>query len=193
MTRLILASASPARLGILRAAGVEPEVIVSGVDESGVTGPAVHVAGELARLKAAAVAAISPSDTLILGCDSVLEFEGEVFGKPDDAADATARWRRMRGKSGVLHTGHHLILGARSAGAVASTTVHFSDITDAEIAAYVATGEPLRVAGAFTLDGLGGWFVSGIEGDAGTVIGLSLPLFRSLLADLGLGVTDLWG
>ncbi len=195
MADLVLASASPARLATLRAAGVEPRVIVSGVDESDVTGPAGDVAAELARRKARVVAGRADvAGALVLGCDSVLEFDGAVYGKPVDAEDATARWKRMRGRSGVLHTGHHLIdtrTGAEAA-AVADTLVHFADVSDAEIAAYVATGEPLRVAGAFTIDGLGGWFVAAIEGDHGTVVGLSLPLLRELLADLGVAVADLW-
>jgi septum formation protein len=130
----------------------------------------------------------------VLGCDSVLAFDGEILGKPVDADDATARWRRMRGRSGVLHTGHCLIDTAtgRQAAATSATTVYFADVSDAEIAAYVATGEPLRVAGAFTIDGLGGPFVTRIEGDHGTVIGLSLPLLRRLLADLGVAITAWW-
>ena len=130
----------------------------------------------------------------MLGCDSVLAFDGEILGKPADAAEATRRWQRMRGRSGVLHTGHCLVdvAAGRRAEAVASTTVHFADVTDDEIAAYVATGEPLQVAGAFTIDGLGGPFVERIEGDPGTVVGLSLPLLRRLLAELDLRITDLW-
>jgi septum formation protein len=132
--------------------------------------------------------------TLVLGCDSVLALDGEILGKPADAADATRRWLRMRGRTGVLHTGHCLVDvdTGTAAGAVAGTTVHFAEITDAEIDAYVATGEPLRVAGAFTIDGLGGPFVERIDGDPGTVIGLSLPLLRHLLRELGIAITDLW-
>ncbi|MCX5069226.1 Maf-like protein [Micromonospora lupini] len=213
--RLVLASASPARRKSLQAAGIEPEVLVSGVDESVVvTDRAEDLCLELARLKAQAVLArLSPAagasedtgtgnaadpgtgqQTLIIGCDSVLAFDGEILGKPVDPADATRRWLRMRGRSGVLHSGHCLIDAAsgRRAEAVASTTVHFADISDDEIAAYVATGEPLAVAGAFTIDGLGGPFVERIEGDPGTVVGLSMPLLRRLLAELGLQITDLW-
>ncbi len=158
---LVLASASPARLATLRSAGVEPTVIVSGVDESQVTDlPAAELALRLASLKCAAVAErpeVVPG-ALVLGCDSVLELEGEVLGKPDDADDAVRRWRRMRGGVGVLHSGHSLrdTATGRVAEATASTTVHFADVSDDEIAAYVATGEPLHVAGAFTVDGLGG-------------------------------------
>lgn len=194
--RFVLASASPARLATLRAAGADPRVVVSGVDESGVeaAGPAA-LALELARLKAVAVAALpEQADAVVLGCDSVLELDGEIHGKPADAAEATARWRRMRGRTGVLHTGHWLVdnRAGADAGAAAATTVHFADVTDAEIAAYVATGEPLHVAGAFTVDGLGGAFVTRIEGDHHNVVGVSLPLLRRLLADLGLSWTDVW-
>ncbi|MFD0782853.1 Maf family protein [Micromonospora azadirachtae] len=197
--RLVLASASPARRKILQAAGIEPDVLVSGVDESlVVTDRADELCLELARLKAQAVLTrLRPATgerTLVIGCDSVLEFDGEVLGKPADSADAGRRWRRMRGRSGVLHSGHCLIdvTAARRAEAVASTVVHFADISDEEIDTYVATGEPLAVAGAFTIDGLGGPFVQRIEGDPSTVIGLSLPLLRKLLADLDLRITDLW-
>jgi septum formation protein len=195
--RLVLASASPARLAILRSAGVEPVVIVSGVDESQVVDlPPAELALQLAELKCAAVAGRDdlPDDALVLGCDSVLELDGEALGKPDDADDAAARWRRMRGRCGVLHTGHSLREAAsgRVAAATASTTVHFAEVTDAEISAYVATGEPLSVAGAFTVDGLGGAFVTGIEGDHHNVVGLSLPLVRELTAELGRSWTDLW-
>jgi len=193
--RLVLASASPARLAMLRAAGIPAEVIVSGVDESTVdaAGPA-ELCGALARLKADAVAARLGAPALVLGCDSVLDFDGEVLGKPADAAEAVARWRRMRGRSGVLRTGHCVVDTAtgKRAAAVAATTVHFADLSDAEISAYVATGEPLRVAGAFTIDGLGGPFVTRVDGDPGTVIGLSLPLLRELLAELGVSITSLW-
>ncbi|MGI5525465.1 Maf family protein [Micromonospora sp. CA-259024] len=197
--RLVLASASPARRKSLQAAGIEPDVLVSGVDESlVVTDRAEDLCLELARLKAQAVLTrLSPGvdqRMLVIGCDSVLAFDGEILGKPADPADATRRWHRMRGRSGVLHSGHCLIdvTAGRRAEAVASTTVHFADINDDEIAAYVASGEPLAVAGAFTIDGLGGPFVERIEGDPGTVVGLSMPLLRRLLAELDLRITDLW-
>jgi septum formation protein len=198
VTPLVLASASPARLATLRSAGVDPVVIVSGVDESQLDGlPPAELALQLAELKCAAVAARAdlPDDALVLGCDSVLELDGEAFGKPADAQDAVRRWQAMRGRSGVLHTGHCLRESAtdRVAAATASTTVHFADVTDAEIAAYVATGEPLLVAGGFTIDGLGGAFVSGIEGDHHNVVGVSLPLVRDLAAELGHSWTALWG
>ena len=192
--RLILGSASPARLATLRSAGIHPEVIVSGVDESTVrTQDPVRLAVELATLKARAVAD-TVSDALVIGCDSVLEFDGEIHGKPLDADEATIRWRAMRGRSGVLHTGHCLIdtgSGTQVARS-ADTIVHFAKVTDEEIDAYVATGEPLMVAGAFTLDGLGGAFVTGIEGDPHTVVGISLPLLRTMFAELGFSWTDLW-
>ncbi|MFI0792812.1 Maf family protein [Micromonospora rubida] len=197
--RLVLASASPARRKLLHAAGIEPDVLVSGVDESQVVSEsAEELCLELARLKAQAVVGrLRPSPderTLVLGCDSLLAFDGEILGKPADAADAVGRWERMRGRSGVLHTGHCLIdvVHESRAEAVASTTVRFADVSDDEIAAYVATGEPLAVAGAFTIDGLGGAFLDGIDGDPGTVVGLSLPLLRKLLAELDLQITDLW-
>jgi septum formation protein len=204
---LVLASASPARLSTLRAAGVDPLVVVSSVDEDavvaryGVTDPQ-DVALVLARAKAEDVAGAGdlPDAALVLGCDSVLELDGEVHGKPADPAEAVARWQRMRGRSGVLHTGHWVVdtrdeedggTGA-TLGAVASTTVHFADVSDEEIAAYVATGEPLRVAGAFTVDGLGGAVVRAVEGDHHTVVGLSLPLLRELVGELDLVWSSLW-
>jgi len=195
--RFVLASASPARLATLRGAGVEPRVVVSGVDESQVseTDP-VTVAARLAELKAQAVVArVDPADTSwVLGCDSVLALDGRALGKPADAAEAVTRWQDMRGRSGVLHTGHCLIdiaSGAQVLRAV-DTVVHFAAVTDEEISAYVATGEPLHVAGAFTVDGLGGAFVRGLEGDPHNVVGLSLPALREMFAELGVRWTDLW-
>jgi septum formation protein len=195
---LLLASASPARLAILRSAGIEPSVVVSGVDESQVTeaDPARFVS-RLAELKARAVRAQvgeGGRPRWLLGCDSVLALEGEILGKPVDAAVAVRRWQRMRGRSGVLHTGHCLLdlCGGREVQRAVATAVHFADVSDEEIEAYVATGEPLQVAGAFTIDGLGGAFVTRIEGDHHNVVGLSLPVLREMFAELGVRWTDLW-
>ena len=216
---LVLGSASPARLATLQRAGVAPYVLVSEVDEDLVVAQAVSQHGELAPVDVALVLARAkceavtsrlagdscpegaPTGALVLGCDSVLELDGELHGKPADEAEATSRWQRMRGTSGVLHTAHWLIddrddsdggTGA-TMGAVASTTVHFAKVSDQEIADYVATGEPLHVAGAFTIDGLGGPFVSGIEGDHHNVVGLSLPLLRVMLGEINLSWFDLRG
>jgi len=205
---LVLASASPARLGLLRAAGFAPEVMVSGVDEDGVDGlDAFDAAEVLARRKAAAVVerlaahAASPVDAvgpfdrpLVLGCDSVLAVDGEVRGKPDSAAQATAWWRAYRGTTATLVTAHALVDATTGDEAVATTqtVVRFGAPFDAEIDAYIATGEPLRVAGGFTLDGYGAPFIIGIEGDHGTVLGLSLPMLRAVLTKLGVAITDLW-
>lgn len=195
MTSLVLASASPARLATLKAAGLEPSVVVSGIDEEQLTGLApAELAQRLAELKCAAVAGEVGSGRLVLGCDSVLELDGRPLGKPVDAEEAVLRWQAMRGRSGVLHTGHCLrdTASGRQAVGTGSTVVHFADVTDDEIAAYVESGEPLEVAGAFTIDGLGGAFVSRIEGDHHNVVGLSLPLLRDLVTELGHCWTDLW-
>lgn len=197
MPSFVLASASPARLATLRSAGIEPTVIVSGVDESVAEGlPPFEMALQLAELKCAAVEGRDevPDGALVLGCDSVLELGGHALGKPADAADAVRRWQEMRGGSGTLYTGHCLrdTASGQVAAATASTTVFFADVSDDEIEAYVATGEPLHVAGAFTVDGLGGGFVTGIEGDHHNVVGVSLPLLRDLVLELGHAWTDLW-
>ncbi|MEU0049768.1 nucleoside triphosphate pyrophosphatase [Streptomyces sp. NPDC006184] len=194
--RLVLASQSPARLGLLRQAGLAPEVIVSGVDEDAVTAPTpAELALALAEAKASVVAA-KPEvrGALVIGCDSVLELDGRALGKPADAEEATARWQAMRGRAGVLQTGHCVwdTEAGRYVSATASTVVRFGDPSDEEVAAYVASGEPLHVAGAFTLDGRSAPFIEGIEGDHGNVIGISLPLVRKLLARLGVGITELW-
>lgn len=192
--RFVLASASPARLRTLRDAGVEPEVIVSGVDEDGMSAATTgELVTRLANAKAAAVGERVDGPALVLGCDSMLELDGVPLGKPGTAQAAVERWQAMRGRSGVLHTGHALLDTAtgRTATAAAATTVRFADVSDAEIALYCATGEPARVAGAFTVDGLGGWFVEAIEGDHHNVVGLSLPALRRLLHELGHGLPDL--
>jgi septum formation protein len=195
--RFVLASASPARLATLRAAGIDPEVVVSGLDESAITAAdTASLVEQLAAAKAQSVSASVTDDALVLGCDSMLELDGAMVGKPSSPADAIAFWQRMRGRSGVLYTGHALI--AVSGGvpdtpviAVAATTVHFAEIADDELAVYVGSGEPLAVAGAFTVDGLGGWFVDSIGGDHHNVVGLSLPVLRRMLRKLGRSLTDL--
>ena len=195
--RLVLASASPARLSLLRQAGLAPEVVVSHVDESTVRAPRVaEQVALLASMKAAAVAK-QETDSFVIGADSLLEFHGRPLGKPADAAEARDRWRRMAGRSGILHTGQALFdvqdgaVASRDI-AVASTVVYFADPTPQEVEAYLATGEPLAVAGAFTLDGLGAPFVRRVEGDPAAVVGLSLTLLRTQLAKRGLAITDLW-
>jgi septum formation protein len=207
MTRVVLGSASTGRLGVLRQAGVDPLVIVSDVDEDAVIaalGPSAapdQVVGALAAAKATAVVDRLPADVaadcVVIGCDSMLFFDGRLTGKPGTAAAARAQWQLMAGRSGELHTGHCVVavrdgVAQQRETETASTTVRFAEPTAADLEAYVATGEPLKVAGAFTLDGLGGWFVDGIEGDPSNVVGLSLPLVRRLLGRLDLSVTQLW-
>ena len=203
--RLVLASASPARLSVLRAAGLVPEVEVSDVDEdallAGLTGaPPAEAVTALAGAKATAVARQVggrwPS-AIVVGCDSMLHIGGELVGKPHDVETARKRWRAMAGGSGELVTGHAVLRlddGEidRVAEGHAVTTVRFGRPDPVEMEAYLATGEPLAVAGAFTLDGLGGWFVDGVDGDPSNVIGISLPLVRRLLLGVGVRVTDLW-
>lgn len=203
--RLVLASASPARLSVLQGAGLAPQVEVSDVDEDALlaglpdASPAERVTA-LAAAKATTVArrvADRLPDAVVVGCDSMLHLGGELVGKPRDAEAARARWRAMAGNTGELLTGHAVLRlddGAidRVAEGHALTTVRFGRPDPAELETYLATGEPLAVAGAFTLDGLGGWFVDGIDGDPSNVIGISLPLTRRLLAGVGVRVTDLW-
>ncbi len=210
MISLVLASASSGRLGTLRRAGLDPRVMVSNVDEDALVADverqgdlltAREVALLLARAKCRDVAAtLGSADALdlVLGCDSVLEFDGEVHGKPHTEHEARRRWQAMRASSGVLHSGHWLIdrrvdaaERPREVGDVSSTTVHFADLSDTEIDAYIATGEPLHVAGGFTVDGLGGPYVTRIEGDYHAVVGVSLPLVRTLLGQFGIAWHEL--
>jgi septum formation protein len=205
VTVLVLASASPARLAVLRGAGVEPHVVVSGVDEDAVAAALVdprpdEVVAALAVAKAddvAARVAAGHPDAVVVGCDSMLLIGGTLVGKPGSPEVARARWKDMAGGTGALLTGHAVVRltgGAPTSRAcgVESTTVRFGSVDDAEVDAYIATGEPLVVAGAFTLDGRGGWFVDGIDGDPSSVIGISLPLTRRLLAEVGVSVVSLW-
>ena len=198
MTKLVLASTSPARKKLLTEAGILFETVAPGVDEDLVvsqTNPSS--ADELTRLLAKAKAQAVASefqDSLVLGCDSALEFDGQILGKPYLPEVAIDRWKAMRGKSGFLYSGHHLIDTASGTGlsAVSKTEVSFADLTDEEIVNYVATGEPLKVAGAFTIDGLGGAFVEKISGDYHTVVGLSLVELRKLVIALGHDYQALW-
>ncbi len=197
--RVVLASASPARLATMRAAGVEPEVVAPDVDERAVDAPTpAGLAELLADRKCAEVAARlagSNGAALVIGGDSVLELDGRPYGKPADAHEAVRRWRSMRGREGVLHSGLAVRLvgpETRVRSAVASATVRFADLDDDEVEAYVATGEPLGVAGAFTIDGLGGAYVRSIDGDPHAVVGLSLPLLRELVGELGIRWHELW-
>ena len=203
MLTLVLASASPARLSVLRAAGVDPVVRVSGVDEDALTGELrgvgpTELVTALARAKAEAVAATAEfPDAVVVGCDSMLHLDGELVGKPGSAHTAAQRWHRMAGSTGELLTGHaviRLVSGTVAAAAEGAerTLIRFGSPSAAEIDAYVATGEPLQVAGGFTLDGLGGWFVDGVDGNPSSVIGISLPLTRRLLADVGVSMATLW-
>lgn len=199
MTRLVLASKSPARLATLQAAGIAPEVIVSHVDEEAIEAAVpeatpAELAQVLARAKATKVAEGLDGPALVIGCDSVFEIDGVPYGKPGTVEIAHERWQAMLGKAGTLHTGHHVIAtdSGISAGATSSTVVHMGTMTEQEMNAYLATGEPLEVAGGFTLDGLGGAFIDSIEGDPSTVVGISLPTLRNLLAELGVVWTDLW-
>jgi septum formation protein len=212
VTRLILASQSPARTKLLAEAGISHSVLVSDVDEDavqaryGITDPH-DTALLLARAKAEAVAALPEAEgALVLGCDSVFEFSGEAHGKPYTAAVARERMLRMSGNSGVLHTGHWLVDCRDTApddataapgsgatlGAVASAEVHFMAMEPEEIDAYIATGEPLHCAGSFTIDGLGGAFIRKVDGDPHAVVGLSISTLRSLLAQANVRITELW-
>lgn len=203
--RLILASASPARLAVLRAAGVQPVVRVSGVDEDGLAAamrdaPPQTLVTAIAQAKADAVArdvAAQHPDAVVIGCDSMLHVGGELVGKPGCADVALRRWQAMAGGTGELLTGHAVVrlragIPTETATGAQATLIRFSTPTAEEIDAYVGTGEPLGVAGGFTLDGVGGWFVDGVDGDPSSVIGISLPLTRRLLAQVGVPVVALW-
>lgn len=203
MTRVVLGSASAGRLGVLRQAGIEPLVLVSDVDEDAIVAslpgaPPADVVLALSAAKAARVAeSLDITDCVVIGCDSMLEVDGRLCGKPGSVDAARAQWQSSAGRPGILHTGHTLLhvrdgVVAARVGQTASTTVHFARPEPTDLDAYLASGEPLWVAGGFTLDGLGGWFVDRIEGDPSNVIGLSLPLLRTMLAGLGLGVAELW-
>jgi septum formation protein len=206
MTRVVLGSASTGRLGVLRQAGLDPLVVVSGVDEDAVIAsladaPPERVVSALAAAKADEVlthvpAAVS-ADCVVIGCDSMLFLDGRLCGKPGDVDTARQQWQAMAGRTAQLYSGH-AVLVVRD-GAVAHrladtgvTAVHFGSPTESDLEAYLRSGEPLGVAGGFTLDGLGGWFIEGIEGDPSNVIGLSLPLLRRMLAECGLSVARLW-
>jgi len=204
-TQVVLASASPARRMLLDAAGVPFTVSASNVDEDALTAHHPHASvselvGLLAEAKCLNIAlGLTPlAPTLVIGCDSMLDVDGIALGKPGTAQNAIARWQQMRGRSAVLRTGHHIALISPGidepavVSEVVSTVVHFEDVDDAEIEAYVATGEPLHVAGAFTLDSLGSAFIRGVEGDHANVVGLSISALRRLTAQLGVRWTDLW-
>jgi septum formation protein len=207
MTQVVLGSASPGRLKVLRQAGVDPLVVVSGVDEDAVIaalGPdrsPGDVVRSLAEAKAEQVASILDpavaADCVVIGCDSMLSIDRRLVGKPASADAARSQWRSMSGRSGELYTGHcllRLLDGTISQRVTESpfTTVYFGTPTTEDLEAYLDSGEPLSVAGGFTLDGLGGWFVDRIDGDPSNVIGLSLPVTRTMLQRIGLSITQLW-
>ncbi len=195
--RFILASQSEGRLQLLRRAGLDPEVIISGFEESQIRDDdAARLARRLAEAKGRAVVDRVEGDAIVVACDSVLEFEGRPHGKPGTPERAAEQWYRMRGRQGVLHTGHFVWVrrgdDVLKAVRVASTVLHFADLSDDEVHAYAHSGEPVWVAGAFTIDGLGGAFITGIDGDPHNVVGISLPLVRQILLDLGVPWHELW-
>ncbi|MFZ2623730.1 MAG: Maf family protein [Propionibacterium sp.] len=196
--QLVLASSSPARLATLRAAGLRPSTASPHIDETAAMGESIdHLTQRLAESKGRSVierleAEDGLSDpAVVLACDTLLEIEGHIYGKPGTAEAAIVRWYRMRGREGVIHTGHHVAVLHHGRWdhmtRVATTVVSFADLTDSEIASYVATGESQAVAGGFTIDGRGGPFVTGVIGDPHNVVGISLPLVRQMLLDLGVG------
>ncbi|MEG3436303.1 nucleoside triphosphate pyrophosphatase [Pannus brasiliensis CCIBt3594] len=190
----VLASASPARRKLLQMVGIDPIIEVSHFDESIIQAEdTLHLVQTLAQCKAQTIAP-KFEDALILGCDSVLEVGGEVYGKPATEEEAIERWRTMRGRRGILYTGHALIdrRQEKTLTLCGITKVHFADLSDEEIIAYVNTGEPMKCAGCFALEGKGGLFVEKLEGCHSNVIGLSLPLLRRMLGDLGYKITDFW-
>jgi septum formation protein len=190
---LVLASGSSARLRLLRDAGFDPEVVVSGVSEETEAMGTDRAVVELAERKARRVAG-RYADHLVLGCDSLLDLDGVSLGKPSSAPEAISVWQRLRGSRGILHTGHCLIdtRTDRRLSRLASTVVRFGTPSDEEISAYVASGEPFSLAGAFSIDGRAAPFIEGIDGDPGNVIGLSLPLLRRMLDEVGVRIIDLW-
>ncbi|BCI52090.1 Maf-like protein [Mycolicibacterium litorale] len=207
MTRVVLGSASSGRLKVLRQAGIEPVVLVSGVDEDaivaalGAAAPPDQVVCALAAAKAASVVDALPADVatdcVVVGCDSMLLLDGRLTGKPGSVPAARAQWQQMAGRSGELYTGHCLVrvrdgMAQGRELEAATTTVRFGTPSAADLAGYLDSGEPLGVAGGFTLDGLGGWFLDGVDGDPSNVIGISLPLLRAMLGRLGLSVPELW-
>ncbi len=199
VTEVVLASRSPARLATLRSAGIEPHVVVSNVDEESIAASLpnaspIELAQVLANAKADKVAESITTPALVIGCDSVFELDGRPYGKPGTSEVARERWQQMFGKTGILHTGHCVIDTATTqhAEATASTTVTMGTMTLQEMDDYLATGEPLEVAGGFTLDALGAPFIESIDGDPSTVVGISLPTLRRLIGELGVGWTSLW-
>ncbi|MGA5542169.1 Maf family protein [Mycobacterium sp. NPDC051198] len=206
MTRVVLGSASTGRLGVLRQAGLDPLVVVSGVDEDAVIAsladaPPERVVSGLAAAKADEVASHVPAavaaDCVVIGCDSMLFLDGRLCGKPGDVDTARQQWQAMAGRTAQLYSGHAVLVVrdgtvTHRLADTGITAVHFGSPTASDLEAYLRSGEPLGVAGGFTLDGLGGWFIEGIEGDPSNVIGLSLPLLRRMLAECGLSVARLW-
>ena len=198
---VILASASPARLMLLRSQNIQPIVIASEINEKEIEekykdSSTEIVVKELSIAKANYVLTnnVSLNTGILIAADSMLEFESESLGKPLNAENAIARWQKMRGKSGILHTGHTVIRldNRQTITRVISTKVEFANVDDKEILDYVATSEPLNVAGAFTIDSLGAAFVKEVHGDHSNVIGLSLPALREIVRELGLSWTSLW-